>query len=132
MEQLLADQYGYGCAVAYHGDVNDKQRADNKQKFIHDPRCRYFVGQIKAGGTGLDGLQRVSSYMVFYSNDYSYTDREQAVARQARTGGSMVVNVIDIMAEDTVDADVVRCMQTAQDVHEKVLLKHATRASRPV
>lgn len=112
------------CSVRYDGTVSEKGKAENKKRFISDPTCRFFVGHIRAGGTGLDGLQAVSNYMVFYSNGYSYTDREQAIARQARTGGSLVVNVIDILMQDTVDNDVVRCMQTAQDVHEKVLRLH--------
>lgn len=95
--------------------------------FISDPTCKYFVGQQKAGGTGLDGLQAVCRYMIFYSNDYSYLDREQAVARAARTGGSPVVNTIDIMATGTIDADIVKCMQSAEDVHEAVLRRAITR-----
>lgn len=109
-------------AVRYDGTCSTAQRTEAKTAFI-EGTSRYFVGQIKAGGTGLDGLQALSNYMVFYSNDYSYTDREQAIARLARTGGAPTVVVYDIMALDSVDADVVRCMQTAQDVHERVLFR---------
>lgn len=105
----------------YHGKLNDKEKRANKELFINEPACRFFVGQQKAGGTGLDGLQRVADYMIFYSNDYSALEREQAVARLARTKGSPVVNVIDMMAKGTVDEDVVRCMQTGLDVSEAIL-----------
>lgn len=106
--------------VRYDGTMSSTAKAEAKALFSAG-QARYFVGQVKAGGTGLDGLQAASHYMVFYSNDYAYIDREQAVARLARTGGNNLVIVVDIMAVDSVDADVVRCMQTAQDVHAKVL-----------
>jgi hypothetical protein len=123
----MREQYGATSTVEYHGDIKAKQRAESKATFITDPSCRYFVGQQKSGGTGLDGLQAVCRYMIFYSNDYSYLDREQAIARAARTGGSPVINTIDLMATNTIDADIVRCMQTAEDVHEQVLRRNITR-----
>lgn len=123
----LAERYGEDSVVEYHGDIDSKGRQASKRAFIDNPGTRYFVAQQKAGGTGLDGLQAVSRYMVYYSNDYSYLDREQAVARQARTGGSLTVNVIDIMMRDSVDQDIVNCMQSAQDVHEQVLYRRMTR-----
>lgn len=121
---ILCHMYGVEAAVKYNGELGPREKAANKRYFMNEPRCRYFVGHIAAGGTGLDGLQAVASYMVFYSNGYSYTDRDQAVARLARVAGSLVVNVTDIQMAGTVDDDVVRCMQTAQDVHTQVLHKH--------
>jgi hypothetical protein len=122
--KALTGVYGLDAVVRYDGTISGPEKGASKRRFIDVPECRYFVGQVKAGGTGLDGLQAVASYMAFYSNDYSYLLREQAVARLARTSGKLVVNVIDIMMDGTVDNDVVRCMQTAQDVHIAVLKRH--------
>lgn len=128
--KLLA-LYGPDQVVMYSGMQTNTEKANAKRRFAAG-EVKYFVGQIRAGGTGLDGLQTHSSYMLFYSNDYSYTNREQAIARLARTGGSLLITVIDIMAEDSVDSDVVRCMQTAQDVHEKVLHRRLKLLDTPV
>jgi len=117
----LAEVYGPDAVTQYHGDIGAGERRTGLERFKTDPTARFFVAQVKAGGTGLDGLQTVSSYMVFFSNEYPYLLREQAIARQARTGGNNVVNVIDIVALDTVDIDVVECMRTAEDVHSTVL-----------
>lgn len=125
----LAAQYGEGSVAEYHGDINSKDRATNKARFRDDPTCRFFVGQQQVGGTGLDGLQGAASEMVFYSNTYSYLDREQCIARLARTNGADVVNVKDMMSIDTIDEDIVKCMQAAQDVSEAVLLKRLNRVS---
>ena len=127
IEAMVAElQFTYGehSTVRYDGTVDANGRTAAKLSFMVYPACRFFVGQVAAGGTGLDGLQAFSNYMVFFSNGYSYLHREQAIARLARVGGSLVVNVVDIMMDGTVDNDVVRCMQTAQDVHERVLRKH--------
>lgn len=126
--RAVADALGkIAPVVQYHGRCTDKEKAEAKRSFIEDASTRFFVGQVKAGGTGLDGLQKVAQYMVFYSNDYPYLDREQAIARLARTGGLGAVVVYDLMAEESVDYDIVRCLQTAQDVTAKVLQRGLTR-----
>ena len=123
----LREVYGPASTVEYHGSLNGKQKDAAKRTFIDDPACRFFVGQTRAGGTGLDGMQAVAQYMVFYSNDYPYELRDQAIGRLARTGGSDVVQVWDIVAEGTVDDDVIDCMRAAQDVSETVLLRAVRR-----
>ena len=127
---VLRERYGASSVVEYHGDVVDRDRRAAKQAFREDPGVRFFIGQQKAAGTGLDGLQAVADYMVFYSNDYPYVEREQAVARLARTGGRNTCNVIDLMAENTIDQDIVRCMQNAQDVTDAVLRNSFKRVDR--
>lgn len=115
-------------AVQYHGRMTSSQKAESKRAFIEEPFTRYFVGQVKAGGTGLDRLQTAANYMVFYSNEYSAVERTQAEARLARTGlrpGG--VTVYDLMMEESIDDDIVRCMQTGQDVSAAVLSKAVVR-----
>lgn len=118
--RALRERYGEDAAVEYHGRVSTQDKAAAKQSFIHGS-ARYFVGQQKAAGTGTDGLQSVCSYMYFFSNDYAYLDREQAVSRAARLGGSGAIVVVDAMCPDSVDEDIVRCMQAAEDCHVRVL-----------
>jgi hypothetical protein len=112
---------GSAAVTEYHGRMTSNEKDASKRRFIDDPACRFFVGQQKAGGTGLDGLQGVASYMVFYSNDYPYLDRLQAISRLARTDGANTVQVYDLMAQHTIDEDVVRCLRSAEDVSEVVL-----------
>lgn len=117
----IRDRYGEGSTVEYHGDISSADRVIAKRAFIDNKDCRYIVANADAAGTGTDGWQRVANYMAFYSNDYPYQTRDQAIARLARTGGASVVNVVDIVAVNTVDSDIVRCMQVAEDVHATVL-----------
>jgi len=117
----LVDVCGAEAVTQYHGRMTGKEKDASKRRFIDDPACRFFVGQQKAGGTGLDGLQGVASYMVFYSNDYSALERLQAISRLARTDGANTVQVYDLMAQHTIDEDVVRCLRAAEDVSEVIL-----------
>jgi hypothetical protein len=117
----LAEEYGAAAVTQYHGRMTGREKDASKKRFIADPACRFFVGQQKSGGTGLDGLQGVASYMVFYSNDYSALERLQAISRLARTDGANTVQVYDLMAQHTIDEDIVRCLQAARDVSEVVL-----------
>lgn len=121
ISDTLRATYGEQSTVEYHGLTSSKEKARAKEQFISDPRCTYFVGQQKAAGTGTDGLQAAASYMAFYSNDYPYLVRDQAQSRLARTGGADVVNIVDFMVEGTIDEDIVRCMQAAEDCHVQVL-----------
>jgi len=118
---VLVGAYGPEAVTQYHGRMTAKDKDASKRRFIDNPECRFFVGQQKAGGTGLDGLQGVASYMVFYSNDYSALERLQAISRLARTDGASTVQVYDLMAQHTIDEHVVRCLRAAEDVSEVVL-----------
>lgn len=89
-------------AVAYIGDTAHDERRDNKQKFI-DGYAQVFLGTIGAGGTGIDGLQ-VASAVVFLDRTWSPALNEQAEDRLHRYGQKNAVQVIDIIARDTIDA----------------------------
>lgn len=122
----LETQYP-GAVVEYHGRMNGKEKDASKWAFIKDSAKRFFVGQQKAGGTGLDGLQGVANYMIFYSNDYPYLERLQAISRLARTDGADTVQVYDLLAQHTIDEDIVVCLKAAQDVSEAVLSRAIVR-----
>lgn len=88
--------------VTYTGE-NRGTREEDKARFL-DGSARVFVGNIAAGGVGLDGLQTVSSTVIF-------TDRipgspalnGQAEDRLWRDGQLNAVQVIDIQARNTLD-----------------------------
>lgn len=124
---MLQELYGEDAVAEYHGRMNSKTKDANKRTFIDSERCRFFCGQQKAGGTGLDGLQGVAHYMIFYSNDYPYLERLQAISRLARTNGADTVQVWDIIAEQTVDEDIVKTLKSAQDVDATVMARAIVR-----
>lgn len=86
----------------YTGDESNVQRADSKQRFI-DGRARILLASVGAGGEGVDGLQQAAATAVFLDRDWSPSKNFQAEDRLHRGGQTRTVQVIDIMARNTVD-----------------------------
>lgn len=74
-----------------------------KARFINDPKCRIFLGNIGALGTGVDGLQGVCSDVVFVEACWAWTPFDQAISRLDRIGQTVSVSVHMLMAPGTVD-----------------------------
>ncbi len=70
------------CYSLIKGGVKD--RPAQVERFQHDPRVRFFVGQIATAGLGI--TLTAAKTMVFYSLDYSMSNFEQAKARIHRVG----------------------------------------------
>ena len=69
-----------------------------RKRFLMDPKCRVFVLNCQAGATGLDGLQQVCRYGIFYESPVSPSLRKQAVKRLHRDGQKRPVHFYDLVA----------------------------------
>ncbi len=107
--------------VYYDGSMNDDQKANAKRTFIEHEPCRVFIGNQTAAGTGLDGLQAVSNHMVYYSNGFKAIDRWQSEARLYRRGQKGTVSVVDLVAPNTFDEDVLDNLRKKKDVAFQML-----------
>jgi SNF2 family DNA or RNA helicase len=87
--------------LLYTGD-NRATRDANVASFASGG-ARVFAGTISAGGVGVDGLQYASSTVVFLDRLWSPALNAQAEDRLWRDGQANAVQVIDIMARNTVD-----------------------------
>jgi SNF2 family DNA or RNA helicase len=65
-------------------------------------RVRIFAGTIGAGGEGIDLF--ASNKVIFLDRSWSPADNDQAESRLHRAGQRSAVQVIHIMARDTIDA----------------------------
>ena len=99
--------------------IEDRERA--KYRFMNDPDCRVFIGNPAAAGTGLDGLQRASHTMIYYSNSFKASDRWQSEARLFRDGQKGTVNVIDLVVPKTVDEQILQVLKNRKDVATEAL-----------
>jgi SNF2 family DNA or RNA helicase len=80
--------------VHYHGGMNDEQKRSAVNRFVDDKSCSVFIGQIQAAGTGINGLQKVCSNIVFAELDWVPGTMAQAIDRCHRIGQeASVVNV---------------------------------------
>jgi non-specific serine/threonine protein kinase len=87
--------------LLYTGD-NRAERDQNVRSFANGG-AQVFAGTISAGGVGVDGLQTASSTMVFLDRLWNPALNRQAEDRLDRDGQTKQVQIIDIMARNTVD-----------------------------
>jgi SNF2 family DNA or RNA helicase len=89
----------------YTGGTPDKVRQQIIDNFSAG-KLDFFLGTIKAGGEGVDGLQRASSTMVFFDRAWGPFRNKQAEDRLHREGQKSSVQIVDFYAPKTVDAKV--------------------------
>lgn len=85
----------------YVGKTTAIDRSDIINNFKKG-NIRVFAGTLGAGGTGLDGLQ-VADTIIFTDRSWSHSLNSQAIGRLHRIGQKNAVNVIDIVAGNTID-----------------------------
>ena len=92
-------------AVAWHGEVSQKDREVAKQKFMAG-EVKYLVAVISAIAEGVDGLQHATRNVLWMSRSDNRILNEQAMARVYRQGQSRQVRSREIVAVDTYDLGV--------------------------
>ena len=95
------------------GDVKADKRHEVVNRFRHGD-FRVLVGQLRVAGIGFN--MEHCKHMIFYSNEYSLVDREQAedrIHRATSVGGSCVY--IDIVAQGTIDEHVISALRSKKD-----------------
>lgn len=95
----LREEYGSQAVAEYYGDLSDKQREAEKERFRKS--ARFLVATQSCGGHGLN-LQ-FCHWQIFYANGFKYSERLQAEDRCHRHGQTRKVTYIDIFASDTID-----------------------------
>lgn len=104
--------------VEYHGGVNTTARKAAMDSF-QDGEAQVFVGNQQAGGTGI--TLTAATFVVYFSNTYSLTDRLQSEDRAHRIGQTSPVTYIDLVGKGTVDEDVVSALTNKKDVADEII-----------
>jgi len=71
-------------AVTLYGKTPTSKRQENIQRFMTHKRCRVFIGNIDAAGTGIDGLQKAACEVAFLEQDWVPSKNAQAIMRVHR------------------------------------------------
>jgi hypothetical protein len=109
----------------YYGGTKDK--SGSRRRFLDDPKCRIFVMNSEAGGTGNDGLQKVARYMVFYETPTPPTTRKQTIKRIHRPGQTQRSFIYDLVMRKTIDKGILAGIAENIDVYDKVVNGKAKR-----
>lgn len=112
---MLAEVLGDKAFVIYGATKN---RDDIKTRFMSGERP-FMIMNVAIGGTGLDysGVYN----MIYFSNDFNFTNRDQSEARPLHVGQTRPLLIIDIEAEDTIDSQIVNSMINKRDVSVEIV-----------
>jgi SNF2 family DNA or RNA helicase len=103
----------YGRVARYWGDIHIRDRDDEAAQFKAGQR-RFMVAQQRAGGKGHNWV--AGTYVIYYSNSFSYEDRFQSEDRSHRIGQKEKVTYIDLSAAGTVDVKILAALKAKKDV----------------
>lgn len=105
--------------VEYSG--SDAERHTAKASFVGDEPVRCFLANPQSAGTGLDGLQRVCSQALYYSNSFNSIDRwqsEDRIDRRGMIGGSVYT---DLIAKGSTDRHILRNLDSKKGISNMTL-----------
>lgn len=107
--------------VMVFGGMTAEQKQESIDSFINDVNTQVFLAQTLAGGTGIDGLQEVCSYVVFVELDWSPGIMDQAVDRLRRIGQRETVFVQYLAVPNSLDTMMAEVLDYKRDVISKLL-----------
>lgn len=110
--KYLNEEYGEGTTIPFNGELNQKARNSNLDKFKNE--SRFLVANKNCGAYGLN-LQ-FCNYIIYYSNDFDFGTRAQSEDRVHRIGQNKNVNIIDICAAWTLDERIIKCLEKKENL----------------
>lgn len=114
----LRARYGHDAVVEIYGAIDEDQRDINVRQLFQNKKARFLVGNTATGGTGLN--MTAAELVVYFSNSFSYIERDQSEDRAHRMGQTKSVLYIDLVAEGTVDQTIIEAVRGKKDVSEYV------------
>ena len=101
----LARHLGEYAPAVLTGTTSGKDREAVVDKFLTDPKCRVFIGNIQAAGTAITlvGPKCKCSDVVFVESSWTPMDNAQAACRVHRIGQNDGVVARMLSAADTID-----------------------------
>lgn len=104
--------------VQYHGGIKKKAREEAIDEF-ENGETQVFVGNPQAGGMGITLVG--ASYVIYFSNDFSYRKRAQSEDRSHRIGQKKNVTYINIAAKHTIDELVIDALLNKKDIADTII-----------
>lgn len=96
---------GYEAVIAI-GDTPEHERQEAVRRFMEDPNCKVFIGNIKVAGVGLTLTE--SSDIDMFESDWSPAGNAQAIKRVHRYGQTQSVTARFITLAGSLDENVNR------------------------
>ena len=101
------------------GLQSSAQKQDSMDRFNTDKSIRVIIANQAAGGTGV--TLNAANYSLYYSRSFNLGHDLQSEARNYRGGQVRNVTRIDLVTEDTIDADIVKALVEKKTHAEDIL-----------
>lgn len=98
-----------------------KRQANIDSKFKSDENCQLMIASLKAGGTGIDGLQEVCANLAFLEFDWVPAVHLQAEDRLHRMLQARQVTAYYLVAENTIEETIQALLAKKQAISDAVL-----------
>jgi len=105
--------------AAITGDVLSATRELINDKFQKNEDPKIIILQSQVGGLGI--TLTMADTMIFFSNTFSYSDREQSKARIHRVGQKNHCTYIDLVANNTIDNKILISLKEKKNVADMVI-----------
>jgi hypothetical protein len=112
--------------ITVDGSVIGRKRQYAVNKFRKDKNTKAFIGNIRAAGIAIDGLQEVCADMVFVEMYWRPGDHTQAEDRLYRVGQKKHVKITYLIAGGTIEETLCRIIQEKQKIIRGILDGGAT------
>jgi SNF2 family DNA or RNA helicase len=120
INDYIADNANDGrYAVQFHGGVSETDRELAVAKFMSDDDCGFFIANQQTGGMGITLTS--ATYVIYYSNSFSYQDRIQSEDRCHRKGQEFKVTYFDITLDHKCDKMIMAALERKQSMAQYVI-----------
>jgi SNF2 family DNA or RNA helicase len=110
---MLRECFGEGCYRTLYSATKDHQASINEFKAGD---ARFLVANPRSAAHGLTFTN--CSLETFFSLDYSWEFYEQAKARIHRAGQTKSCTYIHLVAKDTIDEQILKCLREKGDINQ--------------
>ncbi|MBW2636064.1 MAG: DEAD/DEAH box helicase [Deltaproteobacteria bacterium] len=108
-------------AVRWDGSIPDDEREENKRRFKQCPidEVQFIVATPESMGEG--HTLNEAKTAIYYSNSYKLKERLQSEDRFHRVGQTSAVHIIDLIADNTQDIDIIEALRGKFDSASQVV-----------
>ena len=105
--------------VRYDGQVDPNQRQLNKKRFKEDDKIKYIIINSQVGAEGITLPEAENA--IFFTNGYSFLNRDQAEARNHDVNSKKAVTYFDMCCNNSIDSKIIRVLKDKKKFSEIML-----------
>lgn len=116
----LQEHFGDRCVI-YNGKMTAKQKDSARERFMNDPTCTVFIGNIVAASTGL--TLTAANHVIFSSFSFTPSDNNQASFRICRLGQTKDCTIDYQVFKETYMERMVQILDLKNQIIENVIIE---------